>query len=265
MKMKVIIYINIYNILNINNIIVIVNEKVEEKNNKCMEKDNDRNMNIDQPNNNESINDDNNKDNNEDNNEENNEFNNIIENELKSIQQKQDRSSNKENTEQQELFNKQSSLPTNPKSFVTFTNTELYQKIFKSFNVVQQLPKKNHLCAISNEPAKYFDPLTKQYYSNMENFKILRERYFQKEEDNLLFRIQTLSDFASQKKEKLKKYLLSSSVNINESTNTKTPTNNTNNINTINTNMLDIVNKYGLLKTDVSENEKKSSARKFIK
>lgn len=144
----------------------------------------------------------------------------------------------------------QTNIP--PISLVTFSNTQHYQNIFKSFNIPPVIPKKNNLCAISNEPAKYFDPLTKLYYSNVENFKILRERYFQKEEDNLLFRIQTLSDFASQKKEKLKKHLLSNN-SISESTFNQTSLNNTN--------MLEIVNKYGLLKNEGVESEKKSSAR----
>jgi hypothetical protein len=51
------------------------------------------------------------------------------------------------------------------------------------------------------------------HYSNIESFKIIREKYFQKEEDNLLFRIQTLSDLASQKKERLKKLILTNPNN----------------------------------------------------
>jgi len=63
------------------------------------------------------------------------------------------------------------------------------------------------------------------HYSNIESFKIIREKYFQKEEDNLLFRIQTLSDLASQKKERLKKFILTNpSNNYNSiSTNSSLP------------------------------------------
>ena len=84
---------------------------------------------------------------------------------------------------------------------VTFTNKE-YFRIFNNLNKKPIKDKKEKLCAITGKPAKYFDPLTKNYYSTVEAFKILRERYYQKEEDCLLFKIQTLSDLASQKKRK---------------------------------------------------------------
>jgi hypothetical protein len=112
------------------------------------------------------------------------------------------------------------------------------------------------LCPITGEPAKYFDPLTKQPYANKEAFKVLREKYFQKEEDSLLFRIQTLSDLASQKKEKLKKLLLQEGGSGGSSTNNP---NTSTNINLIN-----MVNKYGILKSEGSELEKKVISRKKI-
>ena len=148
---------------------------------------------------------------------------------------------------------------------VTFSNVEYYNKIFQFFN--KKPPnKEKKLCAITGKPAKYYDPLTKSYYSSIDSFKLLRERYFQKEEDGLLFRIQTLSDLASQKKERLKKMILvDEQNNILNSTNNLILNNNNgdkikenlnqNKINNIkNTNkdysILNIVNKYGLLKKE---------------
>ena len=166
---------------------------------------------------------------------------------------------------------------------VTFSNPIIFDKIFESFNrppqvktetianvkvtsqgmiSIQnnpnfpitntlQLPgiKEKKLCIITGQPAKYFDPLTKQPYADKEAFKILRERYFQKEEDSLLFRIQTLSDLASQKKEKLKKIILSEgNASKDNATTTK--------------NILNMVNRYGILKSDGGDIEKKVISRK---
>ncbi len=131
---------------------------------------------------------------------------------------------------------------------VTFSNVEFYSRIFSIFNRKPELRKKSHLCVITALPAKYLDPLTKQYYANAEAFKVLRERHFQKEEDALLFRIQTLSDLASQKKEKLKKLVLTNS--------------NTSNRDQIAAkNLINMVNKYGILKNDDAEFEKKVISR----
>ena len=108
----------------------------------------------------------------------------------------------------------------------------------------------NTLCPISGLPARHFDPLTKQPFANMDSFKIIRERYFQKEEDALLFRIQTLSDLASQKKEKLKKIILSNNNSSNKDQYAAK-------------NLISMVNKYGILKNENSEIEKKVISRKI--
>ncbi len=155
---------------------------------------------------------------------------------------------------------------------VTFSNPIIFEKIFESFNrpaqakietkigigmvsttpVVQPtLPKERKVCVISGQPAKYFDPLTKQPYADKEAFKILRERYFQKEEDSLLFRIQTLSDLASQKKEKLKKLILSEGNSCKDNA-------------TASKNILSMVNRYGILKNDGGDLEKKVISRKNL-
>jgi hypothetical protein len=130
--------------------------------------------------------------------------------------------------------------------YVTFSNPDFYNRIFENFNK-QAEPKERNVCAITGEPARYFDPLTKQHYSSIEAFKTLRERFFQKEEDSLLFRIQTLSDFASQKKEKLKKILLTSESGKDGKTH-----------------LMSMVSKYGILKNEGVDFEKKTISRKIL-
>ena len=163
---------------------------------------------------------------------------------------------------------------------VTFTNKE-YFKIFNNLNKKPVKDKKEKVCAITGKPAKYFDPLTKNYYSTVEAFKILRERYYQKEEDCLLFKIQTLSDLASQKKEKLKKMIMSEGDKPKEQVdyifnNNELPKNNNaikidsetmcieendenkgNKFMTGNSALLKMINKFGLLKNDGGNEEKK--------
>lgn len=95
---------------------------------------------------------------------------------------------------------------------------------------------------MTGEKAKYFDPLTKQPYSNMEAFKIIRERYFQKEEESLLLRIQTLSDLASLKKEKLRKYIAT---------------------NPSNKNLSEVINKIGIIKNESTGYKKPISNRVY--
>ena len=139
---------------------------------------------------------------------------------------------------------------------VTCSNVTYYNKIFSFFNSNPRQIQEPKKCAITGNPARYYDPLTKSYYSTIESFKLLRERYFQKEEDGLLFRIQTLSDLASQKKERLKKLLLtdegSSLQNGAQSSQLKQ------NINSMNTNdIMNMVNKFGILRNDGNEYEKR--------
>ena len=166
---------------------------------------------------------------------------------------------------------------------VTFTNKE-YFRIFNNLNKKPIKDKKEKLCAITGKPAKYFDPLTKNYYSTIDAFKILRERYYQNEEDRLLFKIQTLSDLASQKKERLKKMIMSendkpkeqvdfifnnnevinknsNSIKIDSETMSIEENNNENSGGNKylggNSALLKMINKFGLLKNDVGNEEKK--------
>ena len=165
---------------------------------------------------------------------------------------------------------------------VTFTNKE-YFRIFNNLNKKPIKDKKEKICVITGKPAKYFDPLTKNYYSTVEAFKILRERYYQNEEDRLLFKIQTLSDLASQKKERLKKMIMSENekpkeqidytLNNNEthknnsikidSETMSIEENNENNSNKAsrflsgNSALMKMINKFGLLKNDGGNEDKK--------
>ncbi len=166
---------------------------------------------------------------------------------------------------------------------VTFNNIEYFKKLFNNLNKKPIKDKKEKVCAITGKPAKYFDPLTKNYYSTVEAFKILRERYYQKEEDCLLFKIQTLSDLASQKKERLKKMIMSENDKPKEQVeyvfNNNEITNKNNNSIKIdsetmsieerdenkdgnkfvsgNSALLKMINKFGLLKNDGGNEEKK--------
>lgn len=128
---------------------------------------------------------------------------------------------------------------------------DFYKRIFSNFNKKPEKKKESFICPITGLPAKYFDPISKQHYANIDSFKIIRERYFQKEEDSLLFRIQTLSDLASQKKEKLKKLILYNSSSTNRDQNAAK-------------NLISMVNKYGILKNENNEIEKKVISRKLF-
>lgn len=150
-------------------------------------------------------------------------------------------------------------IPNNKKEInkvdVTFSNLTYYNKIFSFFNSNPKQIQEPKKCAITGNPAKYYDPLTKSYYSTIESFKLLRERYFQKEEDGLLFRIQTLSDLASQKKERLKKLLL---TDEGSSIQNGTQPNQLKQNNSMNTNdIMNMVNKFGILRNDGNEYEKR--------
>ena len=202
------------------------------------------------------------------------------EEELKAQKEKEKEEANKKLMEEYKQREKKLNKIT-----VTFTNKDYFRSIFATMNKKPTKDKKEKICIITGKPAKYFDPLTKNYYSTIEAFKILRERYFQKEEDCLLFKIQTLSDLASQKKERLKKMIMQ------ESENNKTQTEfGINNSNTslglnkrssnairidsetmtvedpeetgdkigVNSTLLKMINKFGLLRKDAGVEEKKT-------
>ena len=172
---------------------------------------------------------------------------------------------NNSNSNSNNNSNGASTLNTNNKDInkvnVTFSNMTYYNKVFAFFNTK---PKEKEIkkCAITGEPAKYYDPLTKSYYSSMDAFKLLREKYFQKEEDGLLFRIQTLSDLASQKKERVKKMIWIDNTNTINAISSSTSHQNSieqikQGMRETNTNaIMNIVNKYGIWRAD-GDNEKR--------
>lgn len=53
--------------------------------------------------------------------------------------------------------------------------------------------------------AKYRDPLTGTPYANKDAFKIIREKYFQRDEEKLFVRLQVLNDLLTVKRDKFKK------------------------------------------------------------
>lgn len=53
--------------------------------------------------------------------------------------------------------------------------------------------------------ALYRDPLTGTPYANKEAFKIIREKFFQKDEEKLFIRLQVLNDLLTMKRDKLKR------------------------------------------------------------
>ena len=199
----------------------------------------------------------------------------------KELKEKQEKEKEEENKKLMEEY-KQREKKLN-KMTVTFTNKEYFRSIFAQMNKKPVKDKKEKICIITGKPAKYFDPLTKNYYSTIEAFKILRERYFQKEEDCLLFKIQTLSDLASQKKERLKKMIMqetennkaqtelslnnsnnnlsinkkSNSIRIDSETMTVEDQEETGSKNGVNSTLLKMISKFGLLRKEPGGEEKK--------
>ena len=199
----------------------------------------------------------------------------------KELKEKEEKEKEEENKKLMEEY-KQREKKLN-KMTVTFTNKEYFRTIFAQMNKKPVKDKKEKICIITGKPAKYFDPLTKNYYSTIEAFKILRERYFQKEEDCLLFKIQTLSDLASQKKERLKKMIMQESENnkvqtelsLNSSNNNLASNKKNNSIRIdsetmtvedqeetgsktgINSTLLKMISKFGLLRKETGGEEKK--------
>lgn len=78
----------------------------------------------------------------------------------------------------------------------TYPSADHYPKNFNTKISKKEASKLQEtiLCPITGKPAKYRDPLTQQPYADKEAFKIIREKYFQKEEDKLIVRISVLTD-----------------------------------------------------------------------
>lgn len=65
------------------------------------------------------------------------------------------------------------------RTLITFVN-DVKNKAFKAALPAATRPKrKPRICAVTKQPAKYFDPVTNLPYNSIEAFKILREAYYQ--------------------------------------------------------------------------------------
>jgi len=90
---------------------------------------------------------------------------------------------------------------------ITPTTEQLYTGSIRPIDSTRKLlSKKALLCAISGKKAKYLDPMTKMTYATKEAFKILREKFYQLEEEKLNQRIQALNELLSLKKDKHKRH-----------------------------------------------------------
>jgi len=67
------------------------------------------------------------------------------------------------------------------------------------------LEPKHFICPITGLRAPYRDPLTGTPFANKEAFKIIREKFFQRDEEKLFVRMQVLNDLLMKKRKKLRK------------------------------------------------------------
>ena len=85
-------------------------------------------------------------------------------------------------------------------------NPKYYPKNLRT-KISESQQAKPLVCSVTGAPAKYKDPLTGQPFANKEAFKIIREKYFQKEEEKLFIHMQVLGDLLQQKKDRLRRYV----------------------------------------------------------
>jgi len=93
-------------------------------------------------------------------------------------------------------------------SRMVFPTSDFYPK---NFNTKKEKKKERfyyqmNTCMITGKKAKYKDPLTLTPFANKDAFKVVRERFFQKEEDKLNMRIHIINELLNQKRDKLKRY-----------------------------------------------------------
>ncbi|CAI2366951.1 unnamed protein product [Moneuplotes crassus] len=97
-------------------------------------------------------------------------------------------------------------------SRMVFPSSDFYPKNFNTKKERRGNSKylsKNYqmnTCMITGKKAKYRDPLTLTPFANKDGFRVVRERYFQKEEDKINMRIHVINELLNQKKDKLKRY-----------------------------------------------------------
>jgi hypothetical protein len=96
-------------------------------------------------------------------------------------------------------------------SRMVFPSSDFYPKNFntkKERRKEKYLNKNYHMntCMITGKKAKYKEPLTLTPFANKDAFKVIRERFFQKEEDKINMRIHIINELLNQKRDKLKRY-----------------------------------------------------------
>ncbi|XP_040580475.1 uncharacterized protein YL-1 [Lepeophtheirus salmonis] len=65
------------------------------------------------------------------------------------------------------------------RTFITFSELEVFNKTFpKKKPIVNTSNTSQKICPITRLPAKYFDPVTRLPYANLQAFRILREAYY---------------------------------------------------------------------------------------
>ena len=96
-----------------------------------------------------------------------------------------------------------------PKGFNT-RDTRGEQTDVPNTQFIKPIVKGSQRANTSNGPitglqSKYRDPLTNTPFASKDAFKIIREKYFQKDEEKLFVRLQVLNDLLLQKRHRLKK------------------------------------------------------------
>lgn len=98
---------------------------------------------------------------------------------------------------------RQSSKHTNFLSQYVFPSVSHYPKGFNTKDERDANQKKVQTCPVTGLPAKYLDPLTGTPYANKEAFRVIREKFLQKDEEKLFLRMQVMSDLLQSKKDQL--------------------------------------------------------------
>lgn len=93
-------------------------------------------------------------------------------------------------------------------SRMVFPSSDFYPKNFNTKKEKQKESQRYQMntCMITGKKAKYKDPLTLTPFANKDAFKVVRERFFQKEEDKLNMRIHIINELLNQKRAKLKRF-----------------------------------------------------------
>ena len=78
-------------------------------------------------------------------------------------------------SEQRDSGNSASSKPSHERTFLTFSDFDTFRSSFPRSRARNSQQK---ICPITRLPAKYFDPVTRLPYANLQAFKILREAYY---------------------------------------------------------------------------------------